>query len=150
MVTGGAGYVGAVLVPMLLEQGYEVRVFDALFFGDEGLEGVRERVELVRGDIRDFDTGVLEGVEAVVNLAGFSNDPTAEANPEANLAISELGLVERFRYHPEQKKLSVFLNPVRPGKICCSLISTLLLSSTLKDLMNELRKEFPDLYLERA
>ena len=70
--------------------------------------------------------------------------------PETNLTISELGLVERFRYYPKQKKLSVFLNPIRPGKICCSIISSLLLSSTLKDLMNELRKEFPDLYLERA
>ena len=70
--------------------------------------------------------------------------------PETNLAISELGLVERFRYYPEQKKLSVFLNALRPGKVCCSIISSLLLSSTLKDLMNELQKEFPDLYLERA
>jgi len=71
-------------------------------------------------------------------------------DPETNMAISELGLVERFRYHQEQKKLSVFFNPVRPGKVCCSIISSLLLSSTLKDLMNELQKEFPDLYLERA
>lgn len=70
--------------------------------------------------------------------------------PETNLAISELGLVERFRYHPEQKKLSVFINPIKPGKICCSIISSLLLSSTLKNLMNELQKEFPDLYLERV
>jgi len=71
-------------------------------------------------------------------------------DPETNVAISELGLVERFRYYPEQKKLSVFLNPVRPGKVCCSIISSLLLSSTLKDLMNELQKEFPNLSLERA
>jgi len=71
-------------------------------------------------------------------------------DPETNVAISELGLVERFRYYPEQKKLSVFLNPVRPGKVCCSIISSLLLTSILKDLMNELRKEFPDLCLERA
>ena len=71
-------------------------------------------------------------------------------DPETNVAISELGLVERFRYYPEQKKLSVFLNPVGPGKVCCSIISSLLLSSTLKDLMNELQKEFPDFYLEQA
>ncbi len=71
-------------------------------------------------------------------------------DPETNVAISELGLVERFRYYPEQKKLSVFLNPVRPGKVCCSIISSLLLSSTLKDLMNELQKEFPDCSLEQA
>ena len=71
-------------------------------------------------------------------------------DPETNVAISELGLVERFRYHPEQKKLSVFLNQVRPGKVCCSIISSLLLASTLKDLKNELQKEFPNLSLERA
>ena len=71
-------------------------------------------------------------------------------DPGTNVAISELGLVERFRYYPEQKKLSVFLNPVRPGKVCCSIISSLLLSSTLKDLMNELQKEFPDFAVERA
>jgi len=71
-------------------------------------------------------------------------------DPETNVAISELGLVERFRYHPEQKKLSVFLNPVRPGKVCCSIISSLLLTSTLKNLMNELQKEFPDFAVERA
>jgi len=70
--------------------------------------------------------------------------------PETNLTISELGLVERFRYYPKKKKLSVFLNPIKPGKVCCSIISSLLLSSTIKDLMNELQKEFPDLYLERA
>ena len=71
-------------------------------------------------------------------------------DPETNVAISEMGLVERFRYYPSQKKISVFLNPINPGKVCCSIISSLLLSSTLKDLMNELHKEFPDLYLERA
>ena len=71
-------------------------------------------------------------------------------DPETNLSMAELGLVERFRYYPKKKKISVFLNPVKPGKVCCSIISSLLLSSTLKDLMNELRKEFPDLSLERA
>ena len=71
-------------------------------------------------------------------------------DPETNVSISELGLVERFRYHPEQKKLSVFLNPVRSGKVCCSIISSLLLTSTLKNLMNELQKEFPDFAVERA
>lgn len=97
LVTGGAGYVGAVLVPKLLERGYRVRVLDALFFGDEALEGVRQQIELVQGDIRDFDPGVLEGVEAVIHLAGFSNDPTAEANPEANLAINAEGAVNVAR-----------------------------------------------------
>ncbi|HEQ60032.1 MAG TPA: NAD-dependent epimerase/dehydratase family protein, partial [Firmicutes bacterium] len=102
LVTGGAGYVGAVLVPKLLERGYRVRVLDALFFGDDALEGVRQQIELVQGDIRDFDPGVLEGVEAVIHLAGFSNDPTAEANPEANLAINAEGAVNVARAAREQ------------------------------------------------
>jgi metal-sulfur cluster biosynthetic enzyme len=69
-------------------------------------------------------------------------------DPKTNMAISDLGLVERFRYYPKQKKLSVFLNPVQQGKVCCSIISSLLLTSTLKNLMSELKKEFPDLSLE--
>ena len=71
-------------------------------------------------------------------------------DPETDVPISELGLVERFRYYPKKKKLSAFLNPVGPGKVCCSIISSLLLTSTLKNLMNELKKEFPDFTVERA
>jgi hypothetical protein len=52
LVTGGAGYVGCHLVPSLLDAGYRVRVFDIMFYGDAGLDRVRDRVEIVEGDIR--------------------------------------------------------------------------------------------------
>jgi len=75
---------GCVLVEELLQRGYAVTVFDRLFFGDEGLRRVRDRVRLLTGDIRSMPPQALEGVSTIVNLAGLSNDPTAEYNPEAN------------------------------------------------------------------
>jgi nucleoside-diphosphate-sugar epimerase len=84
LVVGGAGYVGSVLTEELLQRGYAVRVLDRLYFGDAGLHPVRGRVELVEADMRAVSADVLEGVDAVVNVGGLSNDPTAEYNPRAN------------------------------------------------------------------
>ena len=84
LVVGGAGYVGSVLTEELLQRGYAVRVLDRLYFGDGGLQGVRDRIELVEADMRAVSPRVLEGVDAVVNVGGLSNDPTAEYNPRAN------------------------------------------------------------------
>lgn len=83
LVTGGAGYIGSVLVPRLLDHGHEVRVVDRMFWG---LPHYAERpgVELVNADIRRMPEGVLDGIDAVDHLAGFSNDPTSEYSPEAN------------------------------------------------------------------
>ncbi|MDI6704485.1 MAG: SDR family oxidoreductase [bacterium] len=88
LVVGGAGYVGSVLVEELLERGYAVKVFDRLYYGDGGLDKVRERVELVVGDMRNMDSSVLDEVDAVINLGGLSNDPTAEYNPKANYEMN--------------------------------------------------------------
>ena len=82
LVTGGAGYVGSLLVPELLALGERVRVVDPLWFGDP-FPG-HERLELVRGDLRAFEPGWLDGVRAVVHLAGLSNDPTADFAPALN------------------------------------------------------------------
>ncbi len=84
LVTGGAGYVGCILVRELLSKGEAVRVFDKLFFGDGGLEEVRDKVEVIEGDLRYFDEAILDGIDAVIHLGGLSNDPTAEFNPKAN------------------------------------------------------------------
>ena len=84
LVTGGAGYIGCIAVRQLLDKGEAVRVFDKLYFGDEGLAEVADKIELVQGDIRTFDPAVLDGCDAVLHLAGLSNDPTAEFNPKAN------------------------------------------------------------------
>ncbi len=83
LVTGGAGYIGSVLVPKLLERGHQVRVVDRMFWG---LPHYAEMpgVELVNADVRKLPEGVFEGIDAVDHLAGFSNDPTAEFSPDAN------------------------------------------------------------------
>ncbi len=84
LVTGGGGYIGSVLVKMLLQQGYQVRVLDRLFWGERPLIEWRESTEVILGDIRTMDDSVLDGIDAVVHMAGLSNDPTAEYNPDAN------------------------------------------------------------------
>jgi len=83
-VAGGAGYIGSVLVPLLLEKGHRVTVLDRLYFGDT-LERVTarfgEKVRVVRGDVRAIDHGLLASVDAVVDLSGISNDPSCELEP---------------------------------------------------------------------
>lgn len=88
LTTGGCGYIGSILVPMLLERGYEVRVFDKLYFGEEPLNQVRDRIELVAGDLRDLAPATLDGIDAVIHLGGLSNDPTAAFDPQANYSIN--------------------------------------------------------------
>lgn len=84
LVTGGAGYIGAVTVRELLDKGYAVRVLDKFLYGDYPLTEFKHRIESVQGDICDMDDALLDGVTAVIHLAGLSNDPTAEFNPAAN------------------------------------------------------------------
>jgi nucleoside-diphosphate-sugar epimerase len=84
LVAGGAGYIGCILVPRLVERGYRVRVLDRLYFGDDGLAGVRDQIEMVVADVRDIPASALDGVDGVINLSGLSNDPTAEFDPDAN------------------------------------------------------------------
>jgi nucleoside-diphosphate-sugar epimerase len=90
LVTGGAGYIGCVLVPRLLARGYRVRVLDRMYFGDDPLAGFRDQVELVIDDVREMAEDVLDGVDGVIHLAGLSNDPTAEFDPEANWQMNAL------------------------------------------------------------
>jgi len=94
LVTGGAGYIGCQLVPALLDEGYRVRVFDVMFYGDAGLDRVRDRIEIVEGDIRKVPENLLEGVSAIINLAGLSTEPAAEYRPEANQEINFKGAVD--------------------------------------------------------
>jgi nucleoside-diphosphate-sugar epimerase len=90
LVAGGAGYIGSVLVPRLLERGYRVRVLDRLYFGGEALAAVADRIELVIADVRDIPDSVFDDVDGVINLSGLSNDPTAEFNPEANWQMNAI------------------------------------------------------------
>jgi nucleoside-diphosphate-sugar epimerase len=90
LVTGGAGYIGCVLTERLLDRGYAVRVLDDLWWGDAPLAHVADRIVLVRADVRELPQQALDGIDAVIHLAGLSNDPTAEYDPEANWQMNAL------------------------------------------------------------
>ena len=87
LVTGGAGYVGSVVVDELLERGFRVRALDALLHGSVPSllqSWGNPRFEFVKGDVRDAETRTraLEGVSAVVHLAAIVGDPACARQPE--------------------------------------------------------------------
>lgn len=92
LITGGAGYVGSVLTPQLLQAGYEIVVYDTMFFGSEGLDAVRNNpaLTIVEGDIRDTAafTKALSGCDAVIHLACISNDPSFELDEGLSQSIN--------------------------------------------------------------
>jgi nucleoside-diphosphate-sugar epimerase len=92
LVTGGAGYVGAVLVPKLLDMGYGVRVLDLYMFDEDVFDSIKDhpRLRQIRGDIRDqaLLRESLPGVDAVIHLACISNDPSFELNPDLSKSIN--------------------------------------------------------------
>lgn len=89
LVTGGAGYVGCVLVPKLLKAGYEVLVYDLMLFGSDGLPA-DPRLEVIPADLRDIERfyAAVREVDSVIHLACVSNDPSFELNPTLSKSIN--------------------------------------------------------------
>jgi nucleoside-diphosphate-sugar epimerase len=90
LVTGGAGYIGSVLTQRLLDRGYHVRILDRLYWGRGPITPILDRLEIIEADVRDMPASALDGVDAVIHLAGLSNDPTAEFDPEANWQMNAI------------------------------------------------------------
>jgi len=88
LVTGHAGYIGSVLVPMLLQVGHDVTGFDTDFFSDCDFNGNVAAVRSIHKDIRDVVSGDLEGFDAVIHLAALSNDPLSDLNPASTYEIN--------------------------------------------------------------
>lgn len=89
LITGGAGYVGSVLVPRLLDEGYSVSVLDLMIYGEEVLKA-HPNLKVIKGDIRDVSllNNVIPGHDAVIHLACISNDPSFELNPDLGKSIN--------------------------------------------------------------
>ena len=92
LVTGGGGYVGAVLVRQMLEHGYRVKALDLYIYGKHVLNGVdgHPQLEVIQGDIRDHVLlrRIMPGCDTVIHLACISNDPSFELNPELGKSIN--------------------------------------------------------------
>lgn len=95
LITGGAGYIGSVMVGELLKIGYKVKVLDRMFFGFQTIEAYKNHpnFELIHNDIRYFDEKLLQGVDTVIDLAGIANDPACDLDPRATTSINHLGCV---------------------------------------------------------
>ena len=95
LVTGGAGYIGALLCEELLESGRRVRVLDVLLHGQDDIAENLEAqgVEVVRGDIRDEHarSSALQDADAVVHLAAIVGDPACALDPEASEEVNVEG-----------------------------------------------------------
>jgi nucleoside-diphosphate-sugar epimerase len=104
LVTGGAGYIGSVLIPSLIEENYNVKCLDRFFFGKEFLSSKKfeENLELIQDDIRWFDPKILKDIDLVLDLAALSNDPVGELKPELTFEINHSGRVrwlKKMYYH---------------------------------------------------
>ena len=110
LITGGAGYVGSVLTPYLLNKGHKVTVVDLMIYGEEVLKK-NKNLRIVKGDIRDRNLleKELTDHEIVIHLACISNDPSFELNPKLGksinldaftplVEISKKKLIKRFIY----------------------------------------------------
>lgn len=89
-VTGGAGYIGSLLIPRLLDRGYEVTSYDISYYGDHFLPKNNSRLRVIQGDIRDAArlADATRGHDAFVNLACISNDASFELDEHLSTSVN--------------------------------------------------------------
>jgi nucleoside-diphosphate-sugar epimerase len=95
LVTGSQGYIGTVLVPMLIDRGHEVTGLDTDYYARCTFTGEPPNIHVIAKDIRDVTIEDVEGQEAIIHLAGLSNDPLGDYRPELTEEINERASVRR-------------------------------------------------------
>ena len=109
LLTGNEGYIGTLLVPLLWARNHEVVGLDSGLFRECTLKAIRPIEKTIRKDVRDVEARDLDGIDAVIHLAGLSNDPlgnlhpsfTHEINHAASVRLAELAKragIRRFLY----------------------------------------------------
>ena len=89
LVTGSHGYIGTILVPMLIEKGHEVVGLDTDYYARCTFTGAVPDVKTIRMDVRDVEKHDVEGFDAIIHLAGLSNDPLGDYRPQLTEDINE-------------------------------------------------------------
>ncbi len=93
LTTGHKGYIGPIMVPMLLAEGHTVVGLDSDIFAECAFGEPMVEIPEIKKDIRDVTLADLEGFDAVIHLAGLSNDPIGNLNPELTYEINHLASV---------------------------------------------------------
>jgi len=101
LVTGNRGYVGTVLIEMLIQRGCVVTGYDTDYYSDCDLYECVKPTKQIKKDIRDVAAEDLEGIDAVIHLAGLSNDPLGELDPRLTDAINYRGSLRLVKYAKE-------------------------------------------------
>jgi len=104
LVVGGAGYIGSQIVKEFVACGKRVKVLDRGYFGFNALDDVKDKVDIVRADMRSVPSYVFDDVRTIINVGGLSNDPTAEYSPEANM---EMNVNATYKIAEDGKKYGV-------------------------------------------
>lgn len=97
LVTGHNGYIGTILVPMLQAHGHEVVGLDTDYFRSCLFTGAVPAIEGIAKDIRDVEAGDVAGFDAIIHLAGLSNDPLGDYRPHLTVDINETAAVKLAR-----------------------------------------------------
>ena len=109
LVTGGAGYIGSVLVPELLKIDCKVRVLDSLLFNQTSLLPyfINENFEFIKGDIRDVEAvkNAMQGVDTIIHLAGIVGAPACKKNPQLAEEVNFIGTVNINNFRNISQKL---------------------------------------------
>ena len=93
LVTGHKGYIGTVMVPMLLAEGHDVAGLDSDLFSNCTFGSGMEEIPSLEKDVRDVEVEDLRGYEAIIHLAGLSNDPLGDLNPNLTFEINHAASV---------------------------------------------------------